>query len=278
VGEVQRVKGANPALRGALACFEEIARRVEGKRVAVFLDYDGTVTPIAARPEVAVLSQEMRAALRDLSRVCPVAIVSGRDRADVEALVGIDSVLYGGSHGFDIAGPGGQRFEPPELASSAGALESAARELQQRTREVCGVFVESKRYAIAVHYRQVAEPEVERVRIAFEEVARKHPELQCTEGKKVLELRPRIAWDKGRAVLWLLRALGMDGPDALALYVGDDVTDEDAFAAVRDCGIGILVAAEARPTYARYLLRDPEEVRQFLEALAARLRQRREQR
>ncbi len=257
---------------GALERFAEIARRAEGKRIAVFLDYDGTLTPIVARPELAVLSEETRATLHGLSRLCPVAIVSGRDRADVEGLVGIDSLFYAGSHGFDIAGPGGQRFEPAEVAECAGALESAARELQERVRAIAGTLVEPKRYAVAVHYRLVAEAEAEKIRRAVDEVARKYPLLCRSEGKKVFELRPAIAWDKGKAVLWLLHALGLEGPDALGLYVGDDVTDEDAFVALRDQGVGILVAAQARPTRAHYLLRDPAEVRQFLAALAARLK------
>ncbi len=106
-------------------------------------------------------------------------------------------------------------------------------------------------------------------------MAERIPGLRRTGGKQVLELRPDLPWDKGRAVLWLLEALGLDGEDTVPLYLGDDETDEDAFAALvrRGRGHGILVGAPApgRGTAARYGLRDPDEVRAFLERLTARL-------
>jgi alpha,alpha-trehalase len=98
------------------------------------------------------------------------------------------------------------------------------------------------------------------------------PELRKTYGKKIFELRPRIDWDKGNAVLWLLEALGLTGERVLPLYLGDDATDEDAFVALRDHGLGILVADAVCLTAARYLLRDPGDVLQFLKKLIALLK------
>src|SRR6266481_8099410 len=91
----------------ALEHVQEIAGR--SHRVAVFLDYDGTLTPIVGRPENAWLSDSMRQTLRELAVRARVAILSGRDLDDVRRRVDIDSIVYGGSHGFDIAGPGGLR-------------------------------------------------------------------------------------------------------------------------------------------------------------------------
>lgn len=256
-----------PSLPSALERLDEIAAGAEGRRLAVFLDYDGTLTPIVARPELATMSEEMRATVRDLARLCRVAVVSGRDRADVENMVSLDSLFYVGSHGFDIAGPDGRSVQHQHAQRFAAALQDAARELHRGLEGIGGVLIEGKKYAVAVHYRLVRRSDVPAVRDAVDAVAARHPALRKTGGKKVLELRPHMDWDKGKAVLWLLRTLDLDAPDVLPLYLGDDDTDEDAFAALRDRGIGILVADEPRPTHARYLLRDPGEVGLFLQGL-----------
>jgi trehalose 6-phosphate phosphatase len=128
--------------------------------------------------------------------------------------------------------------------------------------------VERKRYAVAVHYRQVAEAEVPEVERRVAEALTRFPTLRQTGGKKIFELRPQLDWDKGRAVAWLEEELGLKGPQLLTIYIGDDLTDEDAFRQVRGYGLGILVRDEARPTRAHYALEHPGEVREFLQALA----------
>ncbi|NIM49188.1 MAG: trehalose-phosphatase [Gemmatimonadales bacterium] len=269
--------GRNPKDRSfdriprALEHLDVIARRMRGKRPAVFLDYDGTLTPIVERPELAVLSDEMRAALRDLAELCTVAIVSGRDRADVVNLVRLDSVVYAGSHGFDITGPKGLHMEHEGGAKHAPALREAADALDERLGAVKGALVERKKYAVAVHYRLVAEEDFATVETAVEDAARDHPELRQTGGKKIFELRPRLEWDKGKAVMWLLGALDMDEPDVLPFYLGDDLTDEDAFKALESRGIGLLVAEDPRDTRAHYMLRDPDEAGIFLRHLITNL-------
>lgn len=256
----------------ALDRVDEIRRALAAKRVVAFLDYDGTLTPIVERPELATLDDEMRKTLVRLAARCPVAIVSGRDRRDVAALVGLESLVYAGSHGFDIAGPNGLEMEHPEAAQHTASLDRAAKELRRVLDGLDGVLIEPKRYALAIHYRLVAEPHVTRVQEAVTQVAARYPDLRLTPGKRILELRPALDWDKGAAVIWLLAALGMNGSDVLPIYLGDDVTDEDAFCALHDRGIGILVG-EHRPllSHARYTLRDPSEVQQFLESLVGSL-------
>lgn len=253
----------------ALDSLDIIRRQVAGQRPAVFLDYDGTLTPIVARPELAVLSDEMRATLRDLAAVCTVAIVSGRDRQDVENLVQIDSLVYAGSHGFDIAGPDGLDMQHEEGVKRQPALQAAADELERRVGGIDGVLIERKKYAVATHYRLVADEDLTAIEPAVAAVAARYPDLRRTGGKKVYELRPRIAWDKGKAVTWLLRALNLDAPDVLSFYLGDDETDEDAFRALEQRGIGILVAEQPGVSRAHYLLRDPDEARVFLRHLIA---------
>ena len=130
-------------------------------------------------------------------------------------------------------------------------------------------LVERKKFAIAVHYRLVADDQVARVESAVAAIAAEITDLRRTAAKKVFALRPRVDWDKGRAVLWLLTALGLDREDVLPLYLGDDDTDEDAFAALKGRGLGILVTEAEHPTAADYVLANTEEVGRFLGELVA---------
>ncbi len=238
---------------------------------ALFLDYDGTLTPIVDRPEDALLPPATRDTLVALARLCPVAVVSGRARTDVESLVGIEGLVYAGCHGFDIAGPG---LVPPRHAEAErvrGALSAVAQALRERLGSVEGARVEDKVYAVAVHFRLVLPEQEDEVLAAVAGCAARHPELRLAGGKKVLEVRPSAEWDKGRAVLWLLRSLELDRPEVVPVYVGDDLTDEDAFAALEGRGVGVVVGSDSRPTRARYALADPGEVLVFLETLRAQL-------
>jgi trehalose-phosphatase len=191
----------------------------------------------------------------------PVAVISGRDLDDVRALVGLQDLVYAGSHGFDIRGPE-LRMELPEALDALDDLARADEKLQARLADVDGAQVERKRFAIAVHFRRVADADVERVAQAVADTAEALPALRRTGGKKVFELRPAIDWDKGRALHWLLGQLDLDGPDVLPIYVGDDETDEDAFRALAERGgIGILVAEAPRPSAATFRLPDTDAVR-----------------
>jgi trehalose-phosphatase len=247
------------------ATAEAILAAARGRDLALFLDYDGTLTPIVDRPEDAVLAEETRAVLRRLAARHAVAIVSGRDLRDVRARVGIDGLHYAGSHGFDIAGPRGAHAH--EAARSAEShLAAAANELERDTARIAGAQVERKRFALAVHFRRARDTDAGAIEAAVDRALARHPGLRKTGGKKIFELRPDVDWDKGRAVLWLLENLGLG--DALPVYIGDDVTDEDAFRALAGRGIGIAVQDAPRPTAATHALRDPDEVRALLAGLA----------
>jgi len=275
----------------ALDRWPEIAGRLAGRRLALFLDYDGTLSPIVQRPELALLPEAARAVLRRLAARMPVAILSGRLREDVAALVGLPQLIYAGSHGFDIAGPppasgGPATGESPPTAApplrhevGQGVPARLARVAECLRRELAGidgVLIEDKRFAVAVHYRLVDARDLPRVEAAVDRAAADPAEpeggggrLRKTGGKKVWELRPDVDWDKGGALLWLLGRLGPDHLDAVPIFLGDDVTDEDAFAAVASRGgIGILIAEEPRATAAAYRLRDPGEALEWLARLA----------
>jgi len=255
----------------ALVRYDDIERRLVDRTPAVFLDYDGTLTPIVDRPELAILQPQMRQTLDALAKRCAVAVVSGRDRAEVETLVGLTSVSYAGSHGFDIVGSRGQRLVHEAGARSAPVLDRTTEELDRVLGNIDGCLVERKQFAVAVHYRLVAQHDRKTVFDVFERIASEHPDLVATGGKMVLELRPKVEWDKGTAVLWLLEALELDTPDVLPIFLGDDLTDEDAFRVTRERGVGILVAEETKPSHATYLLKNPEEARLLLECLISTL-------
>ncbi len=227
---------------------------------AVFLDYDGTLSPIAPRPELAILPEETRTVVRRLSERYPVAILSGRGREDVASLVGLEGIAYAGSHGYDIAGPG---FRHEVGEGIPETIESAAQELRRELEDLEGVIVEPKRFAISIHFRLAQDEDVPVIERTVDEVASRHPGLRKGHGKKLFELRPSLDWDKGKALLWILDAMDLDR--AVPLYLGDDITDEDAFRVVE---LGILVAEEPRETLASYWLRNPDEVRRFLAWLA----------
>jgi trehalose 6-phosphate phosphatase len=251
----------------ALKHVQEIARRSD--RPAIFLDYDGTLTPIVSHPENALLSDSMRQALRALILQAPVAILSGRDLDDVRQRVNIGAIVYAGSHGFDIAGPRGLR---KEMATEfLPKLDMVEKELGTQLVGIAGADVERKRFSIAAHYRNVNESDLPKVERAVSEVAARHRDLRKLDGKKVYELLPDIDWDKGKAVQWLLENLGLDCANGRPIYVGDDRTDEDAFRALGQRGVGILVSEQPRPTAASYSLKDPAEVERFLRELVATL-------
>ncbi|MBW1987470.1 MAG: trehalose-phosphatase [Deltaproteobacteria bacterium] len=258
-----RVNGCPSALHH----LGEIWPRLKSKRLAVFLDYDGTLTPIVDRPKLAVLSPRVRQTLKKLAKHCTVAIISGRDLKDVQNLVGLNSIFYAGSHGFDIAGPEGRHLEHHAGTEFLPVLDQAEQWLRESLEKIHGVLVERKKFSIAVHYRLVDPGRRQEVEAAVDRVLADFPELRKGQGKKIFELQPKIDWDKGKALLWLLEALEMDGADVLPLYIGDDVTDEDAFQVLQDRGLGIVVQEEAQPTAAQYRLRHPEEVEIFLNAL-----------
>ncbi|UCD23370.1 MAG: trehalose-phosphatase [Gemmatimonadota bacterium] len=254
-------------LPSALERWSEVSELLENRKIVVFLDYDGTLTPIVERPDLATMSAPMRDALAALSRIYPTVIVSGRGREDVSEMVGLDSIYYAGSHGFDIAGPVGTSLRYEVGAQYRSALAEAAKSIGSRLADVGGVMIEDKKFSVAVHFRLAADDDIPQIEAAVDDVVAAHEPLMKTHGKRIFELRPRIEWNKGKAVLWLLEALGLDSPDTLPLYIGDDITDEDAFIALKDGGLGVIVADEPRDTHASMYLRNTDEVGQFLELL-----------
>jgi trehalose-phosphatase len=251
-------------LPSALDCREHIRQQAAGRKWGVFLDYDGTLTPIVEHPEDAILSRSMRHTLKDLSQKCPVAVISGRELKDIRKRVNIEDIIYAGSHGFDISGPG---FTYRQGLEFLPALDGAEQDLEEALNGIQGVRIERKTFSIAVHFRQVPEEAVESVEKAVDGVIENFPSLRKAGGKKIFECRPNIDWHKGKALILILEKSELERSKILPMYIGDDLTDEDAFEVLAQDGVGIVVRDESRPTRARYALNNPAEVEQFLNFL-----------
>jgi trehalose 6-phosphate phosphatase len=256
-----------PPPPNAIQSFDSIVERL-GPRPAVYLDYDGTLTPIVDDPDLADIGEQERDVLRDLAAHATIAIVSGRGLDDVRSHVAVDGITYSGSHGFEIEMPDGERIEKNEAEAAVAQLDEAERLLEEGSADLGGIMIERKPYAIAVHTRR-AESEVSRAAAGglAREVASRFDGLVVRPGKEIQELRPAIDWNKGAAISHL-RGLLPDRP--VPVYVGDDDTDEDGFLAVRrEGGIAVLVGSSpGAETWADYTLADPAETVAFLAALA----------
>jgi len=250
---------------------EEIKQRLKGKRIALFLDYDGTLTPIVEDYRKAELSGQMRDIIGKLARTFTVAVISGRDLENVRKLVGLDQIFYAGSHGFDIAGPHGWHEELQQGKKFLADLDSAEAGLTEGLRNIDGAAVERKKFSIAVHFRQVPDEELPEMEKIVARVLADHSRLQRSSGKKVFDVKPRADWHKGKALLWLLEKFDPgEGAGMVPIYIGDDTTDEDAFRVLRhgkagDGGIGIVVRDDSkRETMAHYALEGTDDVADFL--------------
>jgi trehalose 6-phosphate phosphatase len=242
---------------------------------AVFFDFDGTLSEIVENPDAAQLVDGAADALTSLGATCPVAILSGRDLADVRDRIGLPGIWYAGSHGFELTGPDDAHHENPKAAASIPVLAEAAAALADQLGHIPGVVVEHKRFGVAVHYRNAGRDRVGEVTAAVRSAGQRTA-LHVTTGREVIELRPNVDWNKGRTLRWVLDYIRDDDGAAplLPIYLGDDITDEDAFDAVADDGIAILVRHSDdgdRATAARYALDDPDRVREFTERLAHQL-------
>ncbi|CAN1343407.1 Probable trehalose-phosphate phosphatase J, partial [Linum perenne] len=265
-------------LPSALDSFDEIIEASQGKQIVMFLDYDGTLSPIVDDPDRAFMSKKMRTTVRRLARCFPTAIVSGRCRDKVYKFVRLAELYYAGSHGMDIKGPKkGSKYTKeiePVICQPANEflpmIDEIFKELIEKTKATPGAKVENNKFCVSVHFRCVEEKKWNDVAEAVKSVLKKYPKLRLSHGRKVLEIRPTIKWDKGKALEFLLESLGFANcTDVFPVYIGDDRTDEDAFKVLKERGqgFGILVSKVPKETNASYALQEPTEVMDFLQRL-----------
>ncbi|KGN57297.2 hypothetical protein Csa_009784 [Cucumis sativus] len=294
----------------ALASFDQIVPHAKGKRIALFLDYDGTLSPIVDNPDGAFMSDAMRATVKEAAKYFPTAIISGRSRdkvcfyaspvaqyflmnstgfcgssferlccpiVQVYEFIGLKELYYAGSHGMDImvsdrhsADNQGKEVMFQPASEFLPLIDEVYKSLIEITKGIAGAKVENNKFCVSVHYRNVDDKNWNALANSVYDLLENYPRLRVSHGRKVLEVRPVISWDKGKAVAFLLETLGLNNCDeVLPIYIGDDRTDEDAFRVLkeRNCGYGILVSSVAKESSAAYSLRDPSEVMEFLKSL-----------
>lgn len=243
---------------------EELGPRiVQAPHLLLFLDFDGTLTPIEPHPDMVHLPTARAAKLQALNANPQVStmIISGRERANLQARVGVPGLIYAGNHGLEISGPG-LVFVEPTAVECRGALQALAADLAHRVAALPGAFVEDKGLTLSIHYRQAPPDSAETIRqtVHCALANASHP-FQLTTGNMVFDVRPRVAWSKGTAANWIRTQLAK--PDALAVYIGDDATDEDAFACLSD-DITIKVGGGPSETAAAFQVESHEDVWRFL--------------
>ncbi|KAL8196188.1 hypothetical protein R6Q57_025188 [Mikania cordata] len=273
----------------ALNSFHHMVNRAHKKMIVIFLDYDGTLSPIVDDPNRAFMSIDMHSAVKGVAKHFPTAIISGRSLDKVYELVGLTELFYAGSHGMDIIFPAKDTsinhssyiqstnkqqgkevnfFQPAK--EFIPMINEVFRTLVEVTKYIPGAFVENHKFCASVHYRKVDEKSWPMIAQCVHDVLKNYPRLTLTHGRKVLEIRPLIDWDKGKAVEFLLESLGLSNSnDVLPIYIGDDRTDEDAFKVLREGnrGYGILVSSVPKESKAFLSLRDTLEVKEFLNSL-----------
>ncbi|ODR19315.1 trehalose-phosphatase, partial [Mycobacterium gordonae] len=275
---VRNVDSAISAITDALQVYSQLKELVTARQPVVFVDFDGTMADIVGQPETAALVPGAADALRALTPHCPVAVISGRDLADLRARIDVDGLWFAGSHGFELVAPDGTLHQNADAAASVGVLVRAAVRLADELKDIPGTIVERKRYAVAVHYRNTDPQAVDRVIAAVRRLGRSAG-LRVTTGRKLVELRPNVSWDKGKALHWILEHLATEqnssSTTTLPIFIGDDISDEDGFDAIRFDGVGIAVRhleGGDRPSAATFSLESPSAVTQFLQRLADDLR------
>jgi alpha,alpha-trehalase len=239
------------------------------------LDFDGTLSEIVPHPAdarpLSGVGQVLSALARDPARIT-LAIISGREIAEVRRMLGVErGLLFAGTHGLEIVGADGVSRLASGVQAAEADLAAARAWLARNVATTEGFVIEDKRVAIAVHYRMVDPALAHERRAALRNfVEAKTPGLRILPGKMIDELLPRGVGGKGTAICTLLQECAY--PKSVPVYFGDDTTDEDAFEQIRDDGIGVLVGS-ARPSWARYRVASPSEVRRLLAELAQELLQ-----
>lgn len=232
-------------------------------KIALFLDYDGTLVPIQKDPSQCILSNKIKSQLKLLagSDRCYLTILSGRSLSDIRKMAGIKNICYGGNHGLDIAGID-IRYTHPKALSTRQVIIKIKKLLDKEIRTIKGAWLEDKKFTLSLHFRSARTKDIPRVKKIFYDVAVEFLEknlLAIIKGKKVLELVPDVSWNKGNALFYIMEN---QKNKWFPIYIGDDKTDENAFKAIRTRGITVRIGRGK--TFASYYLKGQRETSKFL--------------
>jgi alpha,alpha-trehalase len=248
--------------------FSFIKNLTVNKKIVIVLDYDGTLTPIVDKPELALLSAPMKQTLEKLSTKYLIYIISGRQLLDIKQKVGINSIYYSGNHGLEFEGPcsNGEKFELGKKHKEQ--IEKLHLILKRDLQNINGCLVENKKFSLAIHYRLVKQAAcINKIRETIDKILKDFPGLKRIHGKKVFEIRPNINWDKGMALAYFLKKRNLTKNNCFPIYIGDDEADEAAFKAINDYGISIKIADMPQKTNADFFLKNVNDVWYFLNSL-----------
>ncbi len=254
-------------MRYLFAAWESVEKKLRrAKKILLCADFDGTLAPIRPRPKEASLDQNSRLLLRKVARneSFVVGIISGRALKDLKQKLAIKGLILAGNHGLEITYKK-ENFIYPAAKRSIPVIFEIGQRLTKGLAPFPGAVLEKKRFSLSLHYRLVKPEELSKLKKVFLQVARPYlvtRKVRLTYGKKVWELRPPIQWDKGRALLWLVKRLRRKR--MLTIYIGDDLTDEDAFRAVNRIGGVSIFVGRKRQSLARYYLKSTKETQEFL--------------
>lgn len=255
-------------MKNAAPHMPKILARIRKKGCVLMLDFDGVLAPIVPSPAAAAMLRRTRAVLAACVIRMPVAIITGRPLADIIRRVGIARVMYAGSHGIEWKING--RVERRRILAAALAGFCAARRgLRAIASDFPGTMVEDKRHCLAVHYRGLLRrDEIKFVRAAVAAVApfTRTGAIRVIDNLYTFEIIPRAGWTKGDCALFIWRG-SCNSATPVPVYIGDGMTDEDAFAALRKSGVTIRVG-KTRESRAQYYFTTRDEVDDFLVALA----------
>lgn len=247
-------------MKHLFTCLPSLEKQcLEAKKIFLMMDYDGTLAALRGKPQAAFLSQSLRVLLKKISKFIPVAIISGRSLRDIKRKIEVRKLTVVGNHGleWEINGQHKQAIIPIDMIKT---LKQAKRNLLALQGDFPGSFLEDKILTLAFHYRLVNTRLINKL---LQEALKRlntfqqQKLLEVRQGKKILDIRPALDWNKGKAVQVLLGR-----KKTLPVYVGDDATDEDAFKAIPN-GITVRVGKN-KQSAARYYVRNEREVASFV--------------
>jgi trehalose 6-phosphate phosphatase len=247
---------------------DKIKTRLAHKMFLLFLDYDGTLTPIRGKPRHARLTNCAKNVLNALSKIprCKLVIISGRSLKDINQMVGLKNIIYGGNHGLELKGPK-IRFSSPVSRKHKSTLQKINRQLRSCLRPIKGIIIEDKGLSLSVHYRLVSFENGSLVKTVLRQITAPFlsgNEINIRAGKMVFEILPPVDWDKGKAVLWLLKNTpSRSAVPIIPIYIGDDITDEGAFELLKNSGLTVFVG-KPKKSNAKYYVKNVAEVLDFL--------------
>ncbi len=250
--------------------WKEIEKKVGRKDIFLFLDYDGTLSPIVENPHKADLPEKTKNILKSLSllKEIKLAIISGRSLNDLKSKVGINKIIYSGNHGFEVSGTK-KKPKIGNLAAYLKKLKKIKEELEAELLKFKGAIVEDKKISLTFHYRMINNKDAVGAKKVFAGIVRKYAdnnEIDIRRGKKVIEIRPSVEWHKGKAVDFILKEFQENhkGKKCFPVYIGDDKTDEDAFGYMQKKGLCVRVGKSAS-SIADFYLKNTSETAELLQ-------------